>query len=134
MVRFCDGVLSALECPRCVLTVCFVSADRIRDLNKRHRGRDYPTDVMSFGYENETIDGCPFLGEIVISPEIAFSQARRWRTTGERELRRLLIHGVLHLMGYDHETDSGEMIRLQQRLLRRRAVTAANVITRARGE
>ncbi len=127
-------MLSALDVPRCCLTVCFVTADRIRDLNRRHLGRDYPTDVLSFGYADERIDGCPFLGEIVISPQIAAHQARRWRTTCENELRRLLVHGILHLLGYDHETDSGEMIRLQRGLLRRRAVAAASAITRSGDE
>ncbi len=66
------------------------------------------------------MEGLPFLGEIVISPQVAYRQALRAGTDPEREMRMLLLHGLLHLLGYDHETDQGEMIRLQHRLMRRR--------------
>jgi len=58
----------------------------------------------------------------VIAPEVAWNQARRLKVSPERELRRLLVHGLLHLAGYDHEADKGAMLRLQRRLLRRRAL------------
>jgi probable rRNA maturation factor len=76
---------------------------------------------MSFSYPGEVVEGLPILGEVVIAPEIARSQARRWRVSPERELRRLLVHGLLHLAGYDHAADRGAMLQLQRRLLRRRA-------------
>lgn len=91
----------------------------MRMLNREYRGKDYATDVLSFPYEGEIEDGVPFLGEIVIAPSVAERQARRWRTSMDDEIRKLLLHGILHLLGYDHETDGGEMIRLQERLLRR---------------
>lgn len=116
---FCDAVLRALDIPECSLAVVFVGPGKMRDLNRRHLGRDYATDVLSFGYRDEIVEGLPFLGEIVIAPEIAWRQAQRWRTRPEREVRRLLVHGILHLLGYDHEHDAGEMNRLQRRLLRR---------------
>jgi len=94
----------------------------MRALNLKYLGRDYATDVLSFGYQGEAAEGHLMLGEIVIAPEVAWHQARRWRTAPERELRRLLVHGLLHLAGYDHETDNGAMLRLQRRLLRRRAL------------
>jgi probable rRNA maturation factor len=92
----------------------------MRSLNFRYRQKDYATDVLSFSYEGEVVDRLMFLGEIIIAPEIAMNQARQYGVTPELELRRLIVHGVLHLMGYDHESDQGQMNRLQNRLLRRR--------------
>jgi len=127
-------VLSALDVPEGTLAVVFVSARKMKDLNRRHLGRNYSTDVLSFGYSNESIEGLPFLGEIVIAPEVALRQALRWQSPHERELRRLLVHGILHLLGYDHETDKGEMIRLQRRVLRRRAFLAGESLIQAADE
>ncbi len=98
----------------------FVTSARMRVLNREYRGRDYATDVLSFDYPDEIVDGQPFLGEIVIAPEVAFRQAPVWRSGPEREIRRLLLHGILHLMGYDHEADDGEMNRIQRRVVRRK--------------
>ena len=92
-------------------------------MNRQYRGRDYATDVLSFAYPGETVEGAPFLGEVVIAPEVACCQAQRWHVRPEREMRKLLAHGILHLLGYDHETDKGEMIRLQRRLLRRQGIS-----------
>ena len=134
MSNFCAGVLSALNVPDGMLTVVFVSARKMKDLNRRHLGRNYPTDVLSFGYLNESVEGIPFLGEIVIAPEVALRQALNRRNPHERELRRLLIHGILHLLGYDHETNTDEMNRLQRRLLRRRALLAGESLIQAADE
>jgi probable rRNA maturation factor len=122
--NFCAGVLSALDVPDGTLTVVFVGARKMKNLNRRHLGRNYATDVLSFAYLNESVEGIPFLGEVVIAPDVALRQALSRRSPHEREMRRLLVHGVLHLLGYDHETDAGEMNRLQRRLLRRRALLA----------
>jgi probable rRNA maturation factor len=97
-------------------------------MNRTYRGKDYATDVLSFRYEGETEDDAPFLGELVLSPEVASGQAQRWQTTTEREVRKLLIHGVLHLLGFDHEADEGEMDRLQARLVRRRSQAAFRIL------
>ncbi len=64
------------------------------------------------------MENMPFLGEIVIAPEIARNQALSHGTSTEKELGKLIIHGILHLLGYDHENDKGEMSRLQKKLLR----------------
>ena len=122
---FCNGVLRALGVEERRLTVVFVSPRKMRNLNRQFLGRDYVTDVLSFAYGGEIVEGSSFLGEIVIAPEIAWRQARLWRSEPERELRKLLVHGILHLLGYDHESDAGEMNRLQQRLLRRQALSRA---------
>ena len=100
------------------LAVVFVGPRKMRSLNHRYRGMDYATDVLSFRYRRESQEGTNFLGEVVIAPEVARAQALRWGRAPERELRKLLLHGILHLLGYDHETDHGEMNRLENRLLR----------------
>ena len=107
--------------------VVFVSARKMRSLNRQYRGKDYATDVLSFCYGQEKSEGIPSLGDIVISPDVAFDQAASHKVSPEREMRKLLIHGILHLLGHDHETDDGEMNRLQARLLRRRSVSSVSL-------
>ncbi len=91
------------------LAVEFVDGDRIRDLNREFRGKDGPTDVLSFPVDEEgPIEGPEALrelGDVVISPEHT------------ADLREAVVHGVLHLTGMDHETDEGEMLALQRELL-----------------
>lgn len=120
---FCDAVMEALKQHDWSLSVALISAREMESLNRNYRGREYATDVLSFSYRSglDTTDG--FLGEIVIAPEIAVRQAAQYGGALEAELRRLLVHGILHLLGYDHETDRGEMMKLQARLLRRKALT-----------
>jgi probable rRNA maturation factor len=115
---FCAALLQSLGHPNHAVSIVFVGARMMRALNGRYRGKDYPTDVLSFSYGDMKIDQSPFLGEIVISPEIAVRQAIRWGVRPEKELRKLLAHGILHLLGYDHETDRGRMNRVQAKLLR----------------
>jgi len=91
-------------------------------LNHQYRGKDSATDVLSFSYRGETDENLRVLGEIIVCPDVATENASRWNTSAEREMRRLIAHGILHLMGYDHETDDGEMKRLQRRLVVRRAL------------
>ena len=86
----------------------------MRGYNQTYRGFDKPTDVLSFSGEDE------YLGDIVISAETAWDQARRSRTLDfETNLHRLILHGLLHLMGHDHETDNGEMRSIERRFRRR---------------
>jgi len=92
-------------------TIAFVSDPRIRDLNRRFRNVDKPTDVLSFPAEEKTN-----LGDIAISVETAAAQAKENSLTFEAEIAQLILHGLLHLSGYDHETDNGEMNRLELRL------------------
>ena len=117
---FCAALLRALDFLDSALSVVFVSAREMRSINYRFLGRNYATDVLSFSYGKLRIEGVPFLGEIVIAPEVAFNQAVRNGVSREKELRMLLVHGILHLLGYDHETDQGQMKRIQKRLLRRK--------------
>lgn len=128
IASLCANALQALGEDHCALSVAFVESRTIEDMNRRYRGRDYPTDVLSFAYGNSIDEGIRYLGDIVISLEIAFENAVRWRTSREAELRKLLLHGILHLLGFDHETDSGEMERLQNRLMRRKFYVEANCV------
>jgi probable rRNA maturation factor len=99
--------------------VCLVSDLRMRELNRTFRGVDATTDVLSFPWDGEgSPEGERHLGDILISVPRARSQAERAGHDLDRELKILLIHGYLHLLGHDHETDRGEMSRLQARLVR----------------
>ena len=88
------------------LSVELVDAERIRDLNRRFRGRDEPTDVLSFPVDgNEPARGPRELGDVLICTEHTL------------DVEEAVVHGILHLAGHDHETDAGEMVQLQARVL-----------------
>lgn len=95
------------------VTIVLVSDSRIRGLNRTYRRNDLPTDVLSFHGEGR------FLGDIVIARGVAARQARAAGHSLRTELRVLALHGLLHLIGYDHERDSGQMRRLEARLRRK---------------
>jgi probable rRNA maturation factor len=105
----------------------------MRFLNRRYRHKNYVTDVLSFSYGEVLVDKRLFLGEIVIAPEVAFTQAVRYGVCPHKELRQLFVHGILHLLGYDHETDQGQMNRLQKRLLRRKIFVDAPLLAEMKG-
>jgi probable rRNA maturation factor len=90
---------------------CLITGDsELRKLNRQFRRKDYATDVLSFP------SGLPAtLGDIAISAGRARAQARRFGHSTETEIRVLMLHGVLHLMGFDHETDGGRMARAETR-------------------
>jgi probable rRNA maturation factor len=91
-------------------SVAFISDRRMKELNKFFRGKDSTTDVLSFPHEADEFDpDNNNLGDIVISVEQAQKQAEENDLTLEGEIKQLILHGVLHLCGYDHETDDGEM-------------------------
>jgi probable rRNA maturation factor len=96
---------------RGVVTIAVVPDARVRVLNHRYRGRNSPTDVLSFpaGESGE-------LGDVVIAAGVASRQARQAGHALAVELRVLALHGLLHLLGYDHERDDGRMARLERRL------------------
>ena len=103
------------------VTVAFVSDRAMRELNRRWRGKQGTTDVLSFPAEQdefEKLEGLT-LGDVVISVEQAARQAAEHDLSFETEVAQLILHGLLHLCGYDHETDNGEMNRLELRLRRR---------------
>ncbi|HXT50339.1 MAG TPA: rRNA maturation RNase YbeY [Thermoanaerobaculia bacterium] len=101
--------------------VRFTSDREMRRLNRDFRGKDKTTDVLSFpgdGAAARDAEG-PHLGDVVIAVPTARRQAEENGADVERELRTLLLHGVLHCLGYDHETDDGTMERLERKLRRR---------------
>ena len=98
-------------------SVAFVSDRRMKELNSFFRGKALTTDVLSFPYEPDEFDpDRSNLGDIVISVEQAERQAKENGLTLENELQQLILHGVLHLSGYDHETDNGEMNKIELQL------------------
>lgn len=100
------------------LGVRFAGDRELRRVNRDFRGKDKATDVLSFPGGPEEEDGSHHLGDILISVPTARRQAEERGHSVERELKVLLLHGLLHCLGYDHETDQGEMERLERRLRR----------------
>jgi probable rRNA maturation factor len=93
------------------LSVAIVSDRRMRALNRQFRGKDAVTDVLSFPAQDRG-----FLGDIVIAAGVSQRQAREAGHSVQTELRVLALHGLLHLLGYDHEGDDGKMARAEARL------------------
>jgi probable rRNA maturation factor len=105
-------------------TFVLVGDERMQVLNRNFRGFDRPTDVLSFPAGEPALPGEePYLGDVVISVETARRQALRRGSTLSRELRVLALHGFLHLQGYDHEKDDGEMRRIEYRFRRKLGIT-----------
>ena len=116
---FATSALAAIGKHESSATIAFVSDKKIRELNHQFRDVDKATDVLSFpaGGPDE-----PELGDIAISVETAAAQAKENGLRFEHEIAQLILHGLLHLSGYDHETDNGEMNRLELRLRRKLAI------------
>ena len=112
--------LSAGEAPGREVAVLVASDDFVRQTNKRFRGKSGSTDVLSFP---DGEDGR--LGDILISAARAQRQAAEHGHSVENELKILILHGFLHLLGFDHETDSGQMARQEARLRRKYALANA---------
>jgi probable rRNA maturation factor len=116
--RFADAITPTVTgTEKSRFAVAFVSDRRMKELNHFFRGRDSTTDVLSFPHEPDeflsgptaTEGGSDFLGDIVISAEQAARQAKENKLTLDAEIKQLILHGLLHLCGYNHETDNGEM-------------------------
>jgi probable rRNA maturation factor len=107
IVSLCEAALTSAGVADGHLAIELVSAERIAELNERHRGRRGPTDVLSFPIDElQPTDGVEReLGDVVICPEHT------------ADLREAVVHGVLHLLGMDHETDEGEMLARQAEIL-----------------
>jgi probable rRNA maturation factor len=116
---------------RGVVSVALVSDARVRALNRQYRGRDHATDVLSFPSSGpsrraarlafDIVHSAPapssrFLGDIVVARGVARRQARAAGHSELTELRVLVLHGLLHLLGYDHDRDSGAMARVERSL------------------
>jgi probable rRNA maturation factor len=118
--RFVERLVEQLPAPEGdSLALCLVSDRRMRELNRRFRGRDATTDVLSFPAGPPPGDAAAGpLGDIVVSIPTALRQAADAGHSLDRELKTLVLHGYLHLLGFDHETDDGSMMRLQAKLAR----------------
>jgi probable rRNA maturation factor len=104
--RAAEAALTAAGVTEGHLAIELVGEDRIRELNREYRGKDSPTDVLSFPIDEDgPVAGPRELGDVVICPEHT------------EDLVEAVVHGVLHLCGYDHETDNGEMLALQDRVV-----------------
>ena len=123
------------------VNVAVVSDARVRALNRRYRHRDSATDVLSFPYAPDRLGrrqrspraghGPVCLGDIVIARGVAVRQARANGHDERTELRVLALHGLLHLLGYDHHSDDGAMFRLERRL-RKKGGLREGLIERSR--
>ena len=111
-------VLTSLDCNEHEISILFIGDQGIRELNDQFRGIDRPTDVLSFPQilEGELeIPGALVLGDVAISLETARSQSEEHGLSLEEELTLLLIHGILHLLGYDHEISDQEEEKMRSK-------------------
>jgi probable rRNA maturation factor len=103
------------------LSIAVVTIEEMTNLNGRYRGVEGPTDVLSFGCDDPCVasgDEPITLGDVIIAPDVALTQAAEFGTTFEAELDLLLVHGILHLLGYDHEADDqAEAMQARERML-----------------
>jgi probable rRNA maturation factor len=115
---FSEQALGAIDATGRTATIVFVSDNAIRKLNREFCGKNYATDVLSFPEHAEAFEkpGESQLGEVVISVERAAAQAKENGLTFANEVQQLILHGLLHLAGYDHESDHGQMNRLELKL------------------
>ena len=120
---------------RRAFSVCFVNDSEMRKFNRHYRGQDRPTDVLSFPWKDESagttrgsqrVPRWNYAGDILISAETARRQARREGHGVEKEICLLMLHGLFHLLGMDHERDRGEMARKEYRLRERLGLEGSN--------
>ncbi|MBK7993366.1 MAG: rRNA maturation RNase YbeY [Blastocatellia bacterium] len=131
--EFAIDVLKELNLENIEVSIVFVSDQKIQELNRDFRSIDKATDVLSFSYqdvantednkllkenfyENIVNSTSNYLGDVVISTHTAVIYAQKLGLTFDQEIKTLILHGLLHLCGYDHETDNGEMDELEQKL------------------
>jgi len=138
--RLARAVLRSERVAHAALSITFVGRRRIRTLNRRHLGHDRDTDVIALQLTDAPARGrtdaasarraarAPVVGDVYVCVPVGAAQARRYRTTAREELRRLVVHGVLHVLGWDHpdgqERTASPMWRRQERLLARPAAGA----------
>jgi probable rRNA maturation factor len=112
-----NAIRKASETEGRFVTIAFISDKKMRLLNNNFRGKDATTDVLSFPFEAEEFEADENnLGDIFISLEQAERQAKENNLDFETEIKQLILHGILHLCGFDHETDDGEMNRRELEL------------------
>ncbi|MGD9850472.1 MAG: rRNA maturation RNase YbeY [Nitrospirales bacterium] len=115
LTRVAQAILSKAGHPTAHLSLSLVGQTRMRQLNRTYRNRDYATDVLAFPIDPLKSQEEIFLGDVVICLPTAQAQAGTFGNTPDQELLRLLIHGILHLLGYDHERSPKEARRMQRK-------------------
>lgn len=113
--RLTQTVLQQAGYPSANLSLTFVGKTRMQKLNRTYRERDYATDVLAFPMQDVLQSSLAFVGDVVICIPVALAQASRFGNTADEEILRLLIHGTLHLLGYDHETTDREAKRMKRK-------------------
>jgi len=116
--RLVNGALRSLGVDGAEIHVLMTGDEQVKALNSQYRRRDEATDVLSFPDGSVLPGGARLLGQIVVSVDRARQQAPRLGHSEVREVEELVLHGLLHLMGYDHSRDTGEMDELEMRLRR----------------
>ena len=118
--KFSKKALRALKLKSDSAAIAFVTDSEIARLNKIYRKRNKPTDVLSFPAQSaKRVNKSKFLGDIAIAPAVARRYAKKNGRTLQSEICILILHGILHLLGYDHETDRGQMDRIELKLRRK---------------
>ena len=117
--EFYERVRKELRFPAESVSIRLISDAAMARLNRTYRHKSGPTDVLSFPANGAKLRrSAAYIGDIAISPQTARRNARRFARSAPAELRILILHGMLHLAGFDHETDHGEMDRKERRLRR----------------
>ncbi len=123
--KFSNRSLRQLNLNSRSVAIAFVSDAEIARLNKTYRNKNKPTDVLSFPAQSaKRPNKRKFLGDIAIAPAVARRYAKKNGRTLENEICTLILHGILHLLGYDHETDRGQMDRIEHKLRRKLGLEA----------
>lgn len=119
IITFCKVVLQKLEINNWEISILICDNTVIKDLNNNFRSKNEPTDVLSFNQDLIPVDDIIYAGDIVISIETVKLHSSTFAVPLDEELKRVLIHGILHLKGMDHETNSKEekMLQLQESIL-----------------
>ncbi len=118
-IKLLENIVNSLTSREVDLTLCYNNT--IQAYNKEHRQKNQPTDVLSFPIENDFISSDEFflpLGSIVISVDYVIRNAKKFGHSNNDELALLFIHGLLHILGYDHEIDKGEMREKEAQIIK----------------
>ena len=113
--RLAQAILRDVGESSAELGIMFVGDQRMRGLNRRYRGKDRTTDVLAFAMREAPHGSAGLLGDVVIAVPTAVRQAKQGRRSLDEELTELLVHGILHLCGYDHERNEKEARRMYRR-------------------
>lgn len=127
VVDIARGVLASERVPHALLSITFVSAARMRALNRQHLRRHRPTDVIAFGFDRPTRRD-PVVGDVYVAPSVARLNAKVRGIRVREEVIRVIVHGTLHVIGYDHpdlDRERSPMWKRQERLVRRLVSAAA---------